>query len=391
MALRNNWGTDKAPSLTLWLEDSLLATPFRGRLTLKAPTGLAYGFSDDRGTEKGNQDRLAIAYCLDPYQSGGAWFFAGVCDGVGGELNGEVAASITMAEIVSELCAGDFESPDQRLSAAVFRAHSAVRERLRGSATTFAGLLVDEHGRSAIASVGDSRIYTISAKGTTQLTQDHTLEEMLRGQIQKKNAAQVNRVLNDLTLRWKESLGQAIGGEMPLKPQVQTIPSLGVGIGAVLCTDGVWKVVEPIFEHTVLASGDMTDLARRLLNLTDVLRATDNATAIVLPDFSQLVAWLGADHKASETGLVHLITPNESVVAPWQLFSAERAISPSVRASYLTHINAPQRSASKTKSKRKPKEEADDRSLKKSTNIQLTIEEEPNRDQYNQFGQIHKK
>ena len=217
---------DKRPSMSHWLEEALASMPAKGRLLLRGPQELAFGFTDDRKTEKGNQDRAAIAYCLDPSQYGDPWFFAGVCDGVGGEPKGEIAASIALSEVLSELCAGNDGLSRGRLFDAINRAHAAVRERLRGSATTFAGVLVSAKGTFSIGTVGDSRIYSVSQEEVVKLSQDDTLENMLRRQTPHANDAQLKEVLQGLQQRWKDSLGQAIGSEMPVEPRGASWPHI---------------------------------------------------------------------------------------------------------------------------------------------------------------------
>lgn len=362
------------PSLTRWLEQSLVAMPARGRFGLKTPQELAFGFTDDRKTEKGNQDRVAIAYCLDPLHIGDPWFFAGVCDGVGGEARGEVAASVAMSEILSELCTNRSKSPDNLLSNAILRAHDAVRQYVRGSATTFAGVFVSARGTMAIGSVGDSRIYSASEEGIRQLSQDDTLEDMLRRQAPGVNEAQLREALMGMNQRWKDSLGQAIGSDLPLQPRIQSWPNASEIGGCILCTDGVWKTIEAVLDQVVIASGDRRDLARRILNLTESLRASDNATAVVLPEIKNIVEWLREKNSSSEHGLVHLVLPTESIVAPWMLFEERAPTSTTAQQSAISEQPS-QTQKTPTKPKRKPKRPKNP-APEQDANVQLTIEEE---------------
>lgn len=310
------------PAMTLWLEDALLTMPAQGRLGIKVRGDLAFGFTDDRKTEKGNQDRLAVAYCLDASLGQENWFFAGVCDGVGGEADGDKAASIALAEIISHLCVGQSGPPERRLATAVLRAHAEVQRRLnKRSATTFAGVLVTSRGGFAIGSVGDSRIYSLTEREVKQLTQDDTLAEMLRRQAPESANQQVQDAIMALRPQWQESLGQAIGSDLPMQPRTASWPQVSQGTGCLLCTDGVWKPVESVLTKVVSASGDRQDLARRLLTLTDHFGATDNATAIVIPEMAKIVDWLRSEHRASERGLVHLMLPGEVAVVPSSLFA----------------------------------------------------------------------
>lgn len=376
MVLRITPAQDKRPSLKHWVEEALVAMPARGRLTLKAPNELAFGFTDDRKTEKGNQDRVAIAYCLDPSQFGEPWFFAGVCDGVGGEAQGDVAASIAMAEILSDLCAGRRDSPAVRIAKAIFRAHVAIRERLRGSATTFAGIFITAHGTFTIGSVGDTRIYSVAQNEARQLSQDDTLEDMLRRHATNANDDKVREVLQSLKQQWKDSLGQAIGGNLPLEPRVLSWPTFARQTGCLLCTDGVWKTVDQVLNQTVAASGDRQDLARRLLNLTEALRSNDNATAVVIPEVSNIVEWLRRKHSAAERGLVHIVLPTEAIVAPWGLFESHVPLPVNTRLAFIDTPGPAPEPPAKPTSKRKPKTPKPSTAKKGQGVVQLTIEEE---------------
>lgn len=365
-----------------------MAMPPQGRLGLKVARDLAIGFTDDRNTGKGNQDRLAVAYCLDSSQSGEKWFFAGVCDGVGGETHGDAAASIALAEIISELCVGEASTPEKRLAKAILRAHSAVQERLqKRSATTFAGLLISERGGFAIGSVGDSRIYSVSDDEVVKLTQDDTLAEMLRRQLPQSPDNEVQETIQALKEQWQESLGQAIGSKLPLQPRTFAWSHVANGVGCLLCTDGVWKPVEVVLPQVVHANAGQQDLARRLLTLTDFLGGTDNATAIVLPEISEVHQWLRARYRPSELGLVHIVLPGEASVVPWSHFARKDAVqAPQQSKSIAPDPSKKTGTAQTGKSKRKiraPKSE-------KGVGVQLTILEERQDDEASSTGSIPK-
>jgi serine/threonine protein phosphatase PrpC len=377
----------KLPSMTLWLEETLMAMPSQGRLGLKIATDLAFGFTDDRNTEKGNQDRLAVAYCLDPSQSGEKWFFAGVCDGVGGEANGDVAASIALAEIISELCVGEATDPEKRLARAILRAHTEVQKRLhKRSATTFAGVLISERGGLAIGTVGDSRIYSVSDDEVVQLSQDDTLAEMLRRQLPQSPDQKIQETIQALKLQWQESLGQAIGSDLPLQPRTERL-HLSHGAGCLLCTDGVWKPVESVLVQVVRASAGREDLARRLLTLTDNLGGTDNATAIVLPEIGKVHQWLRARHRPTEEGLVHIVLPGETAVVPWSLFTCNDPL-------LFPQQHIPVSTVSSKKSddppSRKPKRKPKTAKFEKIEGVQLTILEGARDDEASATGSVPK-
>lgn len=362
-----------------------MAMPSQGRLGLKVATDLAIGFTDDRNTEKGNQDRLAVAYCLDPAQSGENWFFAGICDGVGGETQGDVAASIALAEIISELCMGEASNPERRLSRAILRAHTEVQERLqKRSATTFAGVLISEHGSFVIGSVGDSRIYSASDDELVQLSQDDTLAEMLRRQ---SPDLMVQETIQALKLQWQESLGQAIGSELPLQPRTSVRSPIAHGTGCVLCTDGVWKPLETILAQVVRANTGRQDLARRLMTLTDHLGGTDNATAIVLPEIAKVHQWLRVGHRPAEDGLVHVVLPGEAAVVPWSLFTRKGPLQVLQQPTQIATVPSVKSNVS---SLRKPKRKTKIAKPEKVASVQLTILEGPKDDETSTAGSLPK-
>lgn len=366
--------------MTKWLEDALMAMPSQGRLGLKVAMDLVIGFTDDRKTEKGNQDRLAVAYCLDQSQSGGRWFFAGVCDGVGGETRGDAAASIALAEIISELCVGEESNPEKRLGRAILRAHSEVQERLRKrSATTFAGILISERGGFAIGSVGDSRIYSVSDDEVLKLSQDDTLGEMLRRQLPQSPDHTVQETIDALKAQWQESLGQAIGSELPLQPRTSAWSSFANGVGCLLCTDGVWKPVDAVLTQVVRANAGQLDLARRLLTLTDFLGGTDNATAIVLPEIVKVHQWLCASHRSAEEGLVHIVLPGEAAVVPRSLFTCRGLQQAQQPPKVMEPVISKKPDNSRPKKIRKPRTKTS--KSEKVVGVQLTILEGPKDDE----------
>ncbi|SEF35250.1 Serine/threonine protein phosphatase PrpC [Variovorax sp. NFACC28] len=370
------------PSMTPWLEEVLSSMPSKGRHGLKVINDLAFGFTDDRETEKGNQDRLAVAYCLDPLQSGEKWFFAGICDGVGGEAQGEAAASLALSEIISHLCVCEKGSLEGRLDTAIVRAHREVKQRFqKRSATTFAGVLVSERQGFAIGSVGDSRIYSVSPEGVAKLSQDDTLVEMLRRQSPRNDEKKIREAIEALTPRWRESLGQAIGSDLALEPRISSWPQIEPDVGCLLCTDGVWKPTENVLAQVSRSSPGRTDLARRLLALTDHLGGTDNATAIVLPDLEKVQQWLRAPHSIHEAGLVHIVLAGEGAVVPWALF--RRTESPrDLRESRISEQEVTGSTELKDEVPVKPKRRGKSKPGKavKEDDFQMTIVEGPNDD-----------
>ena len=96
-----------------------------------------------------------------------------VCDGMGGEEYGEIAAQLAveaLGQVPPEALRGDWSEYIRRANDLILR---FARERQVRAGTTFAGLSLRGNHLSAL-NVGDSRIYLIREGKITQLSRDHT-------------------------------------------------------------------------------------------------------------------------------------------------------------------------------------------------------------------------
>jgi serine/threonine protein phosphatase PrpC len=156
-----------------------------------------------------------------------------VIDGMGGEAAGEVAAAIAREQI---LTVGE---PQRALAAAnaaiVTRSQSNADESGMGCVATAARLT----GSSlAIAHVGDTRAYLISAAGLEQLTRDHTVVAELRekrGMTEEQARALPgqHRVTRDLGGERRQGLDWVDTGEVELRS----------GDMLLMCSDGLHDLV----------------------------------------------------------------------------------------------------------------------------------------------------
>jgi protein phosphatase len=127
-----------------------------------------------------------------------------------------------------------------------------------------------------VGHVGDSRVYHIHEGRLIQLSRDHTL---------------VNRLveLGSLTLEEAEThprrneLQQAIGGQPTVNPDVYH-GIMKPGDWVIVCSDGVTNHVKPheLKEMLLREAASAEIAARRLVNLTNIEGATDNATVVVV-------------------------------------------------------------------------------------------------------------
>jgi hypothetical protein len=118
-----------------------------------------------------------------------------------------------------------------------------------------------------------------------------------------------------------------------------------------------------------------------------LLRANDNATAVVLPEVSNVIAWLRNKHSLAERGLVHIVLPTEALVAPWTLFEKRLSLPAGTRQAVVDH--PPSETPAKSKSKRKQKN-GKPSVIEKDPEVQLTIEEEVRDEPVNTTGPVSK-
>ena len=109
-----------------------------------------------------------------------------VCDGLGGHEGGEVASHLAVNTLVEDLehsfNHASSSSPEQLLRRSIAMANDAInhqnnhedRHERRRMGTTLVSLF-NVHEYFYIASVGDSRIYSINHSGCRQLTLDDDL------------------------------------------------------------------------------------------------------------------------------------------------------------------------------------------------------------------------
>ncbi len=217
-----------------------------------------------------------------------------LCDGMGGYEAGEVAARMTVEALRKALLpqrpfsgilgevvfALDVGATRRQLEAALKDANRLVYDAARGGVGRrgmgCTAEVVFVHGRHLIVGhVGDSRVYLLHENQLTQLTRDHTLVSRLveLGQLTEDEAATHPR---------RSELQQAIGGHSDVEIELHS-RVLHPGDWVIVCSDGLSNHVLPkTLKEMLLTAGSAEVAARRLVNLTNLEGATDNATVVVL-------------------------------------------------------------------------------------------------------------
>jgi protein phosphatase len=170
-----------------------------------------------------------------------------LADGMGGLVDGHVASREAVAAargvLHDALASGeprDAAAAAALLSTAVAAANQRVRDlaAARGGVmgTTLEILWLDAGGTCRLAHVGDSRAYHWRAGELELLTRDHSLVQDLveRGHLDAQDARRSPQ---------RNVITRAVGLEGNLEPALVTV-ELGAGELLLLCSDGLWDMLE---------------------------------------------------------------------------------------------------------------------------------------------------
>jgi PPM family protein phosphatase len=259
-----------------------VSAPPRAVDTSEETLRLAVSAVTDAAGRDENQD-VAAALAIGGNGPPGASesFLLVVADGMGGHPAGDVASQIAMSTLVEAFPAlpdGDLglalKQAYRRANEAVFQA--GVDEPAYASmGTTLTSALL--HGKYAtVANVGDSRAYLLRGNALTQVTRDHTVvaDEVAQGRI-TADAARRDPRRNRLT--------HVIGTHPRLESKLPDIFELTLlpGDRLLLCSDGLYDVLDDGDMRRALLDQDPVDAARQLVESAKERGTRDNATAVV--------------------------------------------------------------------------------------------------------------
>jgi len=238
-----------------------------------------WGLTDPGCVRSQNQDVYQIE-ALDKHT-----LLCVICDGMGGAKSGNVASTLAIDVFTQEVKRSwksdmDQERLDTMLENAVKLANFTVYDQAQqfaeftGMGTTLVAVLI--HGKAAtIVNVGDSRAYWIGREGIRQLTEDHSLVQMMvaRGELTPERAR---------TYPGKNLITRAIGTETVVLCDIFH-RKLERGDCLLLCTDGLSNMMdeqEILFE---VAHGlDKKQCCKRLLDIVKKRGAPDNVTSVLV-------------------------------------------------------------------------------------------------------------
>lgn len=227
----------------------------------------------NRGGRKNNED------CVGYARAGEIWCFV-LCDGLGGQLCGEVAS-----KLVCDTVCGEFEK-NPEISRTALRGYleKAVmvlgeeRDEDKYNMSSTAVVLVTDGKKAVWAHIGDSRLYYISDGEILQITDDHSVAfmEFEGGMIiyddirRSPNQNKLTRCVSDID---------------NFKPDISDIAELEHGDAFLLCSDGFWEyVTEDDIEETVSKSSSPKEWLEKMLDVLheNEIEKNDNYSVIAV-------------------------------------------------------------------------------------------------------------
>lgn len=230
-----------------------------------------------------NEDRYAV---IDS-SFGRAWV---VCDGMGGQMGGELAAQLAIDAIRRGLEAREYETTAEALKGAIDEANRVIVLRRQNPAfssmgTTVVAALV-QGDELVLAHAGDSRAYLVRNGVMQQLTVDHTYVQDLvdRGALNAEEA---------LSHPQAHVLTRCLGAEPCLDLTMQNFWIWDVTEGEpedklVLCSDGLYSLVSDNEIAEAISTMSPQESCVHLVEAAKERGGYDNITLAILPLGGQL-------------------------------------------------------------------------------------------------------
>jgi PPM family protein phosphatase len=239
-----------------------------------APDGYDLALLSDIGTNRENNEDACGSHS-DNEQS----VIFVVADGIGGYEGGEIASAQAVEVTLTAFRDSPSEwGPAKRLHRAVQQANIEVHNRaltvpeLRRMGTTLTAVVVDQ-GILYAAHVGDCRIYHIRRGKIRQLTKDHTVvQDRVRMGLMSPAKARNHPE--------RSALSRCLGHELIVAVDRITMPLQQHDL-LIVCTDGLYNVLEPDDLESVSRGVEAAAACRRLIELANRRGTADNLTVAV--------------------------------------------------------------------------------------------------------------
>lgn len=207
-----------------------------------------------------------------------------VCDGMGGHASGAIASELAIQTVVQALKTGEPAPPEgeQPIVSALKAANRAIYQRAQsdaschGMGTTAVGLMAEDD-LLHIAHCGDSRVYLLREGNLSQLTRDHSLENLYRDKPELEG--QLGPAMSNVIVR-------AIGLEEEIEVDHRVL-AMEHGDVYLLCCDGLTDLVDDWMVREIMTSGETLDaVADNLVRAANSNGGSDNITVVLVAIFA---------------------------------------------------------------------------------------------------------
>ena len=207
-----------------------------------------------------------------------------VCDGMGGANSGSLASEIAINAVYDKIAGNFRENADvnsirnlmltsvSAANALVYQ-ESVEKEENNGMGTTCVAALV--RGKQVfVANVGDSRAYIMTPDGIDQITNDHTLVEMLyeQGQLSREEAD---------THYMKNVITKAVGVEKDVETDYFELEN-DCNFTVLLCSDGLYNYCDNELLYNTVFGQNLDEAASKLVAHANLEGGRDNITIALL-------------------------------------------------------------------------------------------------------------
>lgn len=228
------------------------------------------------GTHQGRiRERNEDSVFPETSGAGDGPLLAGVADGMGGHVAGNIASALALTMATEDPADADIDIAER-----VLAANQAIRDRvsdepnLAGMGTTMTLGLFSEDGSATVGHVGDSRCYLLRDGDFKRITSDHTVvaELVELGHIQDEDVE---------THPQRHLLTRSLGLG-PVKVDTEQL-DLEAGDRLLFCSDGLTSMLNDREIKAILDSGsDLEATVWMLIEAANAAGGIDNITVAIV-------------------------------------------------------------------------------------------------------------
>jgi PPM family protein phosphatase len=222
-----------------------------------------------------------------------------VADGMGGYSLGEIASKMALDSVINALFSQGNPNPNALKSGienANIQVYNAALQKGVGRMGTTITVAFIQGDTLHLGHVGDSRAYLIRQGQAFCLTVDHTaVGEMVRAKILPPNKIRTHANRSVLT--------RAVGIGLFVKPDLSR-HKLQEGDRIILCSDGVWSVIEDDEFAIVSNHHPVEKISQTLVELA-LHRGSDDNASVVAFQINRFLPVSEESRRQEKTGWIH--------------------------------------------------------------------------------------